>query len=314
MKKLTKKSGSIILIIYLLILNISSCTPILRNLVEGSASMYKKEVITLELDNRKVKVIARKKVATKHNDLIIFMGVTTFEKTYTNLYPYLEDMNIFVVHTPLHGYDDEMTTGEAIKNADDLTNFQVKVVKSLISNGYTTPKVNILGYSMGGMTLINILNRHLLDSEIAHSILVSTNRLSGVLNDVNKANTFNKIITENKYDPKFLLDNCYSEDTPFYVRIINPEVFSTTDSASLADFHTAKDFERVAQAEPMKKIDKKVLYLSGAKDKIFAWSDIRRFSKNFNDITLEKLESGHLAFLERPWISGKIIMNYLKKN
>lgn len=297
-----------------ILLTNTSCAPIVRNLVETTAISYKKEVISLNIDNRNIKVVKRQRDKVKYNDLIIFMGVTTFEKTYTTLYPYLKDINIFVIHTPLHGYDNEVTSGDSIKNADDLTSFQVKVVKELINKGHTSKKVNILGYSMGGMTLINILNKKLLEDEIDKSILMSTNRTIDVIKDENYLKIFNKMIDENKYDPKYLFEGSYSEDTPFYVKMISYDALTTTDEASLADFNCLRDFERIAKEKPMNIIDKKTLYLSGEKDQIFHWSEVEKFSKNFSNITLKKLDSGHLAFLERPWQAGEHIMNFLESN
>lgn len=305
------KNIKYIMLLFFLSFNYS-CAPIMRGLSETTAITYKKQLITLDIDNRKVKIIKRQKDVTKHNDLIIFMGVTTFEKTYTVLYPYLKDMNIFVIHTPMHGYDEEITTGDVIKTADELTDFQVKVVKALVNKGYTTPKVNILGYSMGGMTLINILNKNLLDNEIDKSILLSTNRNIDVIKDADYLKIFNKMIDENKYNPKYLFEGSYSEDTPFYVKMISYDALTTIDEASLADFNCLRDFERLANEESLNKIEKPILYISGEKDQIFHWKEVEKFSKNFPNVTLKKIESGHLGFLERPWQTGEIIMEYLK--
>lgn len=115
-----------------------------------------------------------------------------------------------------------------------------------------------------------------------------------------------------KYDSKFFLEQCYSEDTPFYIRLIGGKPFSVTDKACLGDFSCVKDFERVAKEEKINKITQKTLYISGEKDHIFNWSRVESFSRNFSNVTLKKVSSGHLALIEKPWETGKIIMDYLR--
>ncbi|MFN8670498.1 MAG: hypothetical protein U0457_00250 [Candidatus Sericytochromatia bacterium] len=307
MKKIFK------LILLFSLISTFSCTPLLRNIAEWDARDYNKKLFTLDIENKKVKIIKREKKNTKYHDLIIFMGVTTFEKSYIPLYPHLKDMNIFVIHTPLHGYDEEMTTGKPIENADDLTNFQVKVVKELIKNKITTSKVNILGYSMGGMTLINILNKNLLDNEIENAILVNTNRSNDAIKDKHNSQLIDKSLLEKKYDANFFLDKCYSDETPFHLKMLGTEAFFATDEASLGDFSCVRDFERVAIEEKIKPINKKTLYIASEKDKIFYFTEAEKFSKNFSNVSFKKLGSGHISLLEKPSDFGNIIMNYLEK-
>lgn len=132
------------------------------------------EKIVLNVNGRKVVCFKNHVKNPKGEDLVILPGAGTIIGSYITLLPFIKNANTILIHSPLHGGGKNMSEGPAIKSANELVEFYTQTIKELVKSKLTTAKVNVLGYSLGGMTLFRIVTNNMLQDILKKAIFMNT--------------------------------------------------------------------------------------------------------------------------------------------
>lgn len=109
-----------------------------------------------------------KKVNNSLGDIILLIGANTFSGNYFLFQKYFKYHNLIIINTPSHG----KTTGYGIESANKYLDFYENCILELINKKYCSNHINIVGYSLGGMTLYHLVQRDLLKKYIKNFILL----------------------------------------------------------------------------------------------------------------------------------------------
>jgi alpha-beta hydrolase superfamily lysophospholipase len=132
--------------------------------------------IELLINNKKVICFKKEQRNPKYNTAIILTGASTYAHNYFVFAKQFKGTQFIIINTPGHGFRKSLTQGEPLTDGNSLVDFQVSVIKQLIKENHSSSKITLIGYSIGGMTLLNIINRKLLDKEIDLCVLISSAR------------------------------------------------------------------------------------------------------------------------------------------
>ena len=267
--------------------------------------------INLIINNKEI--ICLKKVESKprYNTVIILTGAGTYASNYAIFAKQFKETEVIIINTPGHGFGKSLTKGEPLTDGNDLINFQVNVIKQLIKENYCSAKVILFGYSIGGMTLLNIVNRKLLEKNIELCILFASARFTRYDKAVIKG-LYNK---ETKmFNVKSLMEkNCISK-TPWYIKYINPNLICTLSATCHADFLECDSMNEISKNELMIDNNMSIIAFLGKDDCFFSEEELLKTIKRFkysNFISLK--EYGHLFILERPIKAGKLVFKAIKE-
>ncbi|WP_291632540.1 alpha/beta hydrolase [Clostridium sp.] len=247
----------------------------------------------------------------KYNTIIILTGSGTHASNYYLFAKQFKETEVIIINTPGHGFRKSLTEGEALTNGNELVNFQVNVIKQLIKENYCSYKITLLGYSLGGMTLLNIVNRKLLDANIDLCVLISSARFTRHDKEVVKG-LYNK---ETKtFNIKSLLEKNGTCRTPWYINCINPNWISVLSSSCYSDFLQCDSMNEISKDEIMLENNKNIVALLGENDFFFSEAEVIKTINCFNKRTFISLKDyGHLFLLERPVNAGKLVFKAIKK-
>lgn len=218
---------------------------------------------------------------------------------------------VIVINTPGHGFGKSLTEGEPLTEGNELVDFQVSVIKQLLKEKHCTNKITLLGYSLGGMTLLNIVNRKLLDENIALCVLIASARLTKHDNEIVKG-LYNK--ETNTFNTKSLMEKNCTKKTPWYIKYLNPNWLFAFPTACYADFLECDSMNEISVKELMLENNKNVIAFLGEDDFFFSQKEILKTISFFKErIFILVKESGHLFILERPIKSGKLVFKAIKE-
>jgi len=172
--------------------------------------------IKLLIKNEKVICLKKMERNPKYNTVIILTGSGTIASNYSIFAKQFTRTEVIIINTPGHGFGKSLTQGEPLTEANDLIDFQVNVIKRLIKENYCSSKITLLGYSLGGMTLLNIINRKLLDEYIDLCVLICSARLTRYDNDFAKA-LYNA--ETNTFNAKPLMKKGFTNKTPCLIQL-----------------------------------------------------------------------------------------------
>lgn len=253
------------------------------------------------------KIICLKKVESKprYNTVIILTGAVTYASNYAVFAKQFKETEVIIINTPGHGFGKSLTKGEPLTDGNDLIDFQVNVIKQLIKENYCTPKVTLLGYSIGGMALLNIINRKLLEKNIDLCVLFSSARFTRHDEEVIKG-LYNK--ETNTFNIKSLMEKNCTSKTPWYIKYLNPNLICTLSNTCQADFLECDSMNEISKNEIMIDNNKSVIAFLGKDDCFFSEEQLLKTLKSFKQSTFISLkEYGHLFILERPIKAGKLV-------
>jgi len=267
--------------------------------------------INLIINNKEI--ICLKKVESKprYNTVIILTGAATYASNYAIFAKQFKETEVIIINTPGHGFGKSSTKGEPLTDGNDLIDFQVNVIKQLIKENYCSTKVTLLGYSIGGMTLLNIVNRKLLNENIDLYILFASARFTRYDKAVIKG-LYNK---ETKtFNIKALMDKNCTGKTPWYIKYLNPNLICTLSATCHSDFLECDSMNEISKNELMIDNDKSVIAFLGKDDCFFSEEEMLKTVKSFRYRTVISLkEYGHLFILERPIKAGKLVFKAIKE-
>jgi surfactin synthase thioesterase subunit len=267
--------------------------------------------IQLMINNKKVICLKKVTLKPKYNTVIVLTGASTYASIYSMFANQFKKTEVIVINTPGHGFGNSLTEGEALTDGNDLVDFQVSVIKMLIKENYCTSKITLLGYSLGGMTLLNIVNRKLLDENIALCVLIASARFTKHDNEVVKG-LYNK--ETNTFNTKSLMEKNCTNKTPWYIKYLNPKWIFALPTACYSDFLQCDSMNEISKKELMKENTKNVIAFLGEDDFFFSKKEILKTIKFFNQrVFILVKESGHLFILERPFKAGRLVFKAIKE-
>ena len=267
--------------------------------------------ISLIINNKKVICMKKALLYPKNNTVIILTGSGTNASNYFLFANQFKETEVIIINTPGHGLWNSLTEGESLTDGNDLVDFQVNVIKQLMKENHCSRRITLLGYSLGGMTLLNIVNRRLLDDNIALCVLISSARFTRYDKEVIKGlyNEETKI-----FNTKSLMEkNCINK-TPWYIKYLNPNWMSTFSISCYSDFLQCDSMNAISKNEILLENNKTIIALIGENDFFFSEAETLKTIKCFkrrNFIFLK--DYGHLFLLERPIRAGKLIFKAIKE-
>jgi len=259
------------------------------------------------------KVICLKKLVhnPKYNTVIILIGAITHASNYSMFAKQFKETEVIIINTPGHGLGKSLTEGESLTDGNDLINFQVSVINRLIKEKHCTSRITLLGYSLGGMTMLNIVNRKLLDKNIDLCLLISSARFTRHNNEFVKG-LYNE--KTNTFNARLLVEKNFTNKTPWYIRHLNLNWISALPIACYADFLECDSMNIISKNELMLKNDKNIIAFLGEDDFFYSKSEALKTIKNFKHRTFISLEEyGHLFLMERPIKAGKLVFKAIKE-
>lgn len=267
--------------------------------------------ITLIINNKKVICLKKVELKPKYNTIIILIGSGTHASNYSIFANQFKQTEVIIINTPGHGFRKSLTQGESLIDGNDLVDFQVNVIKQLIKENHCSHKVVLLGYSLGGMTLLNIVNRKLLDENIDLCVLISSARFTRhdkeVINGLYDKET-------DTFNTKSLMEKNCTNKTPWYIKYLNPNWVRNFSVTCYSDFLQCDSMNEISGSEQMLDNNKSVIGFLGENDFFFSEDEMVKTMNHFrlsNFILLK--EYGHLFILERPVKAGKLAFKAIKK-
>lgn len=267
--------------------------------------------INLIINEKNIICLKKMEHKPRYNTIIILTGAATYASNYAIFAKQFKETEVIIINTPGHGFRKLLTPGEPLTNGNDLINFQVNVIKQLIKENYCTVKITLLGYSIGGMTLLNIVNRKLLDENIDLCVLFSSARFTRHNKAVIKG-LYNK--ETKRFNIKSLMEiNCKS-NMPWYIKYLNPNLICTLSDTCHADFLECDSMNEISKNELMVDNNKSIITFLGKNDCFFSEEEMLETIKSFKHRTVISLkEYGHLFILERPIKAGKLVFKAIKE-
>jgi len=267
--------------------------------------------IELIINNKKVICLKKEQFKPKYNTVIILTGESTYASIYFIFAKQFKKTEVIIINTPGHGLGNSLTEGEPLTDGNDLVDFQVNVIKQLIKENHCTCKITLLGYSLGGMTMLNIVNRKLLDESIELCVLIASARFTRHDNEVIKG-LYNK--ETNTFNTKSLMEKNSTCETPWYIKYLNPKWLFALPTACYADFLQCDSMNEISKNELLVENNKSIIAFLGENDFFFSEAEILKTIKHFKQRTFILLkEYGHLFILERPIKAGKLVFKAIKE-
>ena len=267
--------------------------------------------ISLIINNKKVICLKKVVVNPQYNTVIILTGSGTNASNYSIFANQFKKTEVIIINTPGHGLWNSFTEGDSLTDGNDLVDFQVNVIKQLMKENHCSCKITLLGYSLGGMTMLNIVNRKLLDENIALCVLISSARFTRYDKEVIKG-LYNE---ETKtFNTKSLMEKNCTNKTPWYIKYLNPNWMSSLSIACYSDFLQCDSMNAISKNEILLENNKNIIALIGENDYFFSEAETLKTIKCFKHRTFILLkEYGHLFLLERPIRAGKLIFKAIKE-
>jgi len=267
--------------------------------------------ISLIINNKKVICLKKVVSSPQYNTVIILTGSGTNASNYSIFANQFKKTEVIIINTPGHGLWNSFTEGDSLTDGNDLVDFQVNVIKQLLKENHCSCKITLLGYSLGGMTMLNIVNRKLLDENITLCVLISSARftrydkevIKGLYNEETKA-----------FNTKSLIEKNCTNKTPWYIKYLNPNWMSSLSIACYSDFLQCDSMNEISKNEILLESNKNIIALIGENDFFFSEAEMLKTIKYFKHRTFILLkEYGHLFLLERPIRAGKLIFKAIKE-
>lgn len=267
--------------------------------------------IELIINNKKVICLKKEQFKPKYNTVIVLTGASTYASVYFIFAKQFKKTEVIIINTPGHGLGNSLTEGEALTDGNDLVDFEVNVIKQLIKENHCTSKITLLGYSLGGMTLLNIVNRNLLDENIGLCVLIASSRFTRHDNEIVKG-LYNK--ETNTFNTKSLLEKNCTNKTSWYIKYLNPKWIFALPNACYADFLQCDSMNEISKKELLIENNMSIIAFLGENDFFFSESEIIKTISCFKQRSFNLLkEYGHLFILERPIKTGKLVFKAIKK-
>ena len=267
--------------------------------------------INLIINNKKIICLKKVEKNPIYNTVIILTGAGTHASNYTIFANQFKKTEVIIINTPGHGFGKSLTEGESLTDGNDLVNFQVNVIKRLMKDNHCSCKITLLGYSIGGMTLLNIINRKLLDKNIDLCVLISSARYTRHNKDVIKGLYDEETST---FNIKSLIEkNCIIK-MPWYIKHFNPNWMSIFSITCNSDFLQCDSMNEISKNELLLENNKNIIALLGENDFFFSKEEVFKTIKRFKQRSFILLKQyGHLFILERPRKAGKLIFNAIQE-
>jgi pimeloyl-ACP methyl ester carboxylesterase len=267
--------------------------------------------ITLLINNKKIICLKKTEHNPKYNTVIILTGLGTSSSNYSIFAKQFKKTEVIIINTPGHGFGKSLTQGEHLIDANELIDFQVSAIKCLIKEKYCTSKITLLGYSLGGMTLLNIINRKLLDENIDLCVLICSARLTRYDKDFAKA-LYNA--ETNTFNSKLLMKKSFTKKTPWYIKYINSKWIYALPSIVYADLLQGDSMNDISNNESMIENNKNVIAFIGEDDFCFGKDEMLNTIESFKNKTFISLkEYGHLFMIDRPIKAGRLVYKAIRQ-
>ena len=268
--------------------------------------------IKLSINDKEVICLKKIERNPKYNTVIILTGAGTHASNYAIFARQFKKTEVIIINTPGHGFGKSLSEGEALIDGNDLVDFQVSVIKELIKENCCSCKITLLGYSIGGMTLLNIINRKLLDENIYLCVLFASARFTRHDNKVIKG-LYNEE-THSFNTKSFIEKNCTNK-TPWYIKYLNPNWISALSISCYSDFLQCDSMNKISRNELMIENNKRIIAFLGENDYFFSEVEVRKTIISFKHRTFISLKGyGHLFILERPIKAGKLVFEAIKED
>jgi surfactin synthase thioesterase subunit len=267
--------------------------------------------IELLINNKKVICFKKEQRNPKYNTVIILTGASTYAHNYFVFAKQFKGAQVIIINTPGHGFRKSLTQGKPLTDGNNLVDFQVSVIKQLIKENHSTFKITLIGYSIGGMTMLNIINRKLLDEEIGLCILISSARFTRHNKEIING-LYNK--ETNTFNTKSLIEKNITCKTPWYIKYLSPNWRFALPIACYSDFLVCDSMNEISKNEIMLESNKNIIALIGENDFFFSQAEVTETIKYFKNRTFISLDdNGHLFLLERPIKAGKIVFKAIQE-
>lgn len=260
--------------------------------------------ITLDINGRKVVCFKNTVKHPKGDDLIILPGACTVAGSYITFIPCIKNVNTILIHTPLHGGGDDMSEGPAITTAHGLVDFYLQTIKKLVKSKIATAKVNVLGYSLGGMTLFRLVGENLLKDILGKAVFMNT-----AYKIYKDPSFFTNILGKNVFIAGTYTTNKIRLVFNGIIKKVCKNIFVASPEACDADIHCAKDFS--GEKDTDIKIETPSLYIATKNDNIFPPSITKAMFGEFLNITVKFFKGGHKAYINRAFSFAKSIDEFL---
>lgn len=261
------------------------------------------ETIKINLKDYIVECKIRKLKEAK-GDIILLTGATTYSSTYFLFARYFKHFNLIIINTPGHGN----TSGDAITVANYYLKFYEDTIKELIHQGYCNKKVNLVGYSLGGMALYHLLCRENLKEHINKSVfLFSAFRAN---EKAIKKYKNNYLQSKNSINPFLILQTKFIAPGPLYSKIIPSKFLFSSNSASLNDFILTESINKLS-LDHYYKISPKDAIILATYDYFFLAGDILTTQEILSAKFLMQPNASHFSPLNKPSRYVKLIESSL---
>lgn len=248
-----------------------------------------------------------RKVENPNGDIILLTGATTFSDTYFLFAAQFKHYNLIIINTPGHGE----TTGDAITVANYYLEFYESTIRELISKGYCGPIVNLVGYSLGGLTLYHLIMRQHLNSYIDKSILLFAAYKADPKAIRKSLNQYK--IANSKHSMRALLHSKSKTVSPLLYKLAPNRLVFTSNKSSLNDFILVEALNKLSANQNYGPCVCDVLLLS-AYDKFFLAGDILMTREILNATFINPGKASHYAPLNTPKKYVRLIENFLLDN
>lgn len=242
-------------------------------------------------------------ISNSVGDIILLTGATTFSGTYFLFNKYFKHFNITIINTPEHGN----TNGEAITDANSYIEFYEEAIVKLIEKGYCISPVNLVGYSLGGMTLYHLLQRGKLSSYLNKSVfLFSAYRT----NSSNLDKVLNQLESKTKSSLKNILLNNFNFIAPVPFNLFPRDIFFASNRASINDFLLCKSINLLSKNT--RYCDRGyAAYIIATKDEFFTIEDIIITKCKLKCPFLNIYNKSHFSPLNRPKTFVSLIEDFI---
>lgn len=245
----------------------------------------------------------QRKISNPLGDVILLIGATTFSGTYFLFSKYFKYFNLTIINTPGHGN----TNGEGITDANEYIDFYEEVILKLIKSGYCNDSVNLVGYSLGGMTLYHLLQRQRLNKYLNKSVLLFS---AYKTNPLNLDKTINKLGSMDKNGWTKIVSKNFNPIVPIPYNIIPSFILFTSNTVSLNDFLLCKSLNTLSE-NIIYNENLNFAHIIATNDKFFTIEDIIITKSKLNCSFLKTNEKSHFSPLNNPKKFVSLIEKFL---
>ena len=246
-------------------------------------------------------------VSENKKTLVFVHGYLEYKELWKSFTKYFNEYQILCIDLPGHGKSECLSEIHKMKD-------MAKMIHFIINNNGIKDFV-LIGHSMGGYVNLAFLN--IFPKESKGMVMFSSSALNDSTEKLLARNRDVELIK--KGNKQMLIDsnipNMFASENlvKFTKEIdnIKKRVLQMNDKAIIAALEGMK--ARINNADFLKKIDSKILFIAGKHDNLIQIDVSERQTEGVKNISFNTLNnSGHMGYLEEAELSATYINRYLK--